>query len=88
MDGGERERGVGDERHPRRDQRVAPEQRHVPGRARGDEALVRMIGIEELEPDQVLTRLLDRVGETDDVGVEAREAGLLGRRTMTRRCGH
>ena len=52
----EREVGVDEHRHPRREQRVAAEQRHEPRRAGGDDGPVGVLGIEEPQRGEVLGR--------------------------------
>ena len=56
----EREVGVDEHRHPRREQRVAAEQRHEPRRTRGDDRPVGELGIEDAQPGEVLRRPLEQ----------------------------
>ena len=65
----ERHVGVEHERHPGREDRVAPEQRHVPGRPGRDEHVLGVVGVLDLERPQVLARAPDGGGEARDVGV-------------------
>ena len=46
--------GIGDERHVRREQRVAAEQGHEPRRAGGEDQVVGVFGVDEAQRPEVL----------------------------------
>ena len=65
----ERQVGIDDEREPRGDQRVAPEERHEPRCARGHHRALGVVGIEDAQRTEVL-------GAAPDDELERREVGF------------
>ncbi len=68
----EGEVGIDEHRHPRRDQRIAAEQRHEPRRARGHDGAVGEFGIEDAQAGQVLGRTVE---QRPELVVVARDGG-------------
>ena len=68
-----RERGLGEQRHPRGEQRVAAEHGHEPRCARGQDRHVGVVGVEDPQRTQVVTGLVQCPLEPGMVGVHRGE---------------
>ncbi len=71
----EREIGVDGHRHPRREQRVATEQRHEPRRAGGDHGAFGMLRVEHAQRTEVFGAAGDDRGEMRVIGLDRRHRG-------------
>ena len=69
----EREVGIDEHRHPRRDQRVTTEERHEPRRAGRDDGAVGELRVEDAQPGEVARRPLEQRAELIVVGRHHRQ---------------
>ena len=74
LQGPEREVGVDEHRHPRRDQRVPTEERHEPRCARGHHRPIREFGIEDAQAGDVTRRAVEERPELIVVGADHGQA--------------
>jgi hypothetical protein len=82
LEDAEGEVGVDDQRHPRGDERVAPEQRHEPRRPCGDDDPVGVVGVEDAQGPEVLGAAVHDGAKALVVGVELRRLGPPARQAL------